>query len=364
MRATLDRTDLLRALSRVRAALSPTTIPIMSTVLLSVAGSRLALTCTDLSLQVSDSVEAADAEDGAVAVPAEMLYDVVRRLPDMARVLIEVTYATLIVRAGRSRFKLPALPPSDFPSFPTRPQESVAFDLPGADLARMIEGTLFAAAKDDPRTYLRSLHLAPAGSYLRATATDGRRLAQVDAALPGGAQRAPPVTLPVGACAAILGAIGECAAAVTLSPTLATFAIGTATVTTKLIDGTFPDMSRVIPLGNDRRFEVARASLLGAVNRVQAVARDHCVRLKLGEGRLHLSVADAATGAEAEEEIDVDYEGEEVAIGLNSRLLADVVEHVAGELVRVAIGDAATPMLVEGAEDEGSLYVVMPMRVP
>jgi DNA polymerase-3 subunit beta len=367
MRATLDRTDLLRALSRVRGALRVSETPILGTALLAVAAGRLALTCTDLSLQVSDSVEATDALDGAAAVPAEMLYAVVRRLPDMARVLVEGAPdgTSVAVRAGRSRFKIPALPAEDFPAFPVQPGGSVVFTVPGADLARMVDGALFAAAKDDFRRYLCGLHLAPVGTLLRATGTDGRRLAQVDAALPVGAKAAPPVTLPHGACAAVLGAVRATGgdAAVTLSTTLASFVVGTATISTKLIDGEYPDTSRVIPLANDKRFEVGRAALLGMVDRVQAVARDHCVRLALGDGRLSLSVTDEKTGAEAEEDAEVDYDGDEVAVGLNSRLLAEVVEHVAGELVRVAIDDDRTPVLIEGAEDGGSLFVLMPMRI-
>jgi DNA polymerase III subunit beta len=364
MRATVDRTDLLRALSRVRAALSASDVPILGTALLSVTGGRLALACTDLSLQVTDSAEVADGEDGAAAVPVEMLYDVVRRLPDMAQVLLEDQDGRINLKAGRSRFKLPALSAADFPLFPAQPGGEATFVVPGADLVRMIEGALFAAADKDPRSYLCGLHLAAEGSFLRATGTDGRWLAQVDAPLPGGAATAPPVTLPRAACAAILGAARAGAdVRVTLSRTRAVFETGTAVITTKLVGGEYPDVSRVIPLANDLRFEANRAALLGVVGRVQAVARDHCVRLTLGGGVASFSVLEEKTGAEAHEDVPVDYDGDEVVVGLNSRLLMGVVEHVAGELVRVSIADDQTPVLVEGVEDGGGLYVVMPMRL-
>lgn len=367
MQLALDRTDLLRALGRVRDAVRASDNPILSGVLLTAsAAGQLSITGTDLSVQVTSTLPADVAEPGSLVVPAATLWEVARRLPDLARVQASTPKeGSLLLRAGRSRLTLPCLPPEDFPAFPI--VEGTQYRLPPADLARLLD-VAHAAARDDPRVYLRGAHLSAAGGVLRMVATDGHRLSQVDAPLPQGAEGALAVTVPAATLALLRRLVeGETEdAVVAVSSTLIQVQMSSTTLVSKLVDGPFPDVTRVIPLANEGVFEVRRADLAAAVARVRAVAgeRGHLVRVRVEQDKLVLSVVDDGTGGSAEEDLDAEYGGDPIDVGLNSRYLTEALDHAGGEVVVVSVGGSRDPVLLAGKDDERALQVLMPMRLP
>ncbi len=260
MKATLERTDLLKSLTHVhRVVERRNTIPILSNVLLRADGGAINLKATDLDLEIVESVPAMIELPGATTVPAHMFYDIVRKLPEGSQVVLETTSdnATLEIRAGRSKFTLQMLPETDFPDL-TAGDFSHGFALTGADIRKLIDATQFAISTEETRYYLNGiyLHTVDAGSGLqfRAVATDGHRLAQAEVPAPSGSAGMPGIIVPrktVGEIQKLLEN-PEANVQVELSDTKIRLTTGSVILTSKLIDGTFPDYGRVIPQNNDK----------------------------------------------------------------------------------------------------------------
>ena len=372
MRVTVERAALLRSLGHVhRVVERRNTIPILSNVLLRSEGSGLQLRATDLDIEVTESVPADVSDPGATTVPAHVIYDIVRKLPEGAQVSLETggESGQMTIRSGRSRFALGALPEGDFPDLAAGEMPH-GFEIASADLKRLIDKTQFAISTEETRYYLNGiyLHAGQAGGIrvLRAVATDGHRLARVEMALPAGAEEIPGVILPRKTVIELHKLIAETDAPVqvSLSSSKVRFAVGDVTLTSKLIDGTFPDYERVIPTGNDKVMEVDRAEFTAAVDRVATISTDksRAVKLSLGRNLLTLTASSPDAGA-AEEEIAVRYSGAAIEIGFNARYLLDIAEQIEGEGARFRMADAAAPTLVEDIADQSALYVLMPMRV-
>jgi DNA polymerase-3 subunit beta len=304
-------------------------------------------------------------------VPAHTIYDIVRKLPDGAQVSLEGGGETtqLTVRSGRSRFVLQTLPATDFPDlaageFPHR------FELKSADLRRLIEKTQFAISTEETRYYLNGIYLhtldVDGEARMRAVATDGHRLARVELPAPSGAAGMPGVILPrktVGEVQKLLDD-AEAMVSVELSTAKVRFTVGPVVLTSKLIDGTFPDYARVIPTGNDKRLIVERGDFAAAVDRVSTISseRGRAVKLSLSERRLVLTVTNPDSGT-ATEEIEVEYEAEPLDIGFNSRYLLDIAGQLEGDTALLRLADPGSPTLVQDREGAAALYVLMPMRV-
>lgn len=378
MRATVERSHLLRSLSHVhRVVERRNTIPILSNVLLRADGGKLTLKATDLDLEVTETVAAEIGQAGATTVPAHILHDIVRKLPDGAEVSLDTgDGAQLVLKSGRSRFTLQILPESDFPDlttgeFPTR------FALPAATLKKLIDRTQFAISTEETRYYLNGiyLHVVTVGKkpMLRAVATDGHRLAQAQVDAPAGSEKMTGVIVPrkaVGEIQKLVEGGGETNVDVELSDTKVRVTIpassggGDVVLTSKLIDGTFPDYGRVIPQGNDKIMKVARAEFADAVDRVSTISseRGRAVKLGLSDGKMTLSVNNPDSGS-AVEEVGVDYAGDDIEIGFNSRYLLDVAGQLETGNAEFRFADPGSPTLIldDGAAD--ALYVLMPMRV-
>ena len=372
MKVTIERAELLKSLGHVhRVVERRNTIPILANVLVRAEKSALSLKATDLDLEVIESISAEVAPAGSTTVPAHMFYDIVRKLPEGSQVVLESSSdrAVLAIRAGRSRFTLQTLPESDFPDLAAGDMTH-KFTLPGADLKRLIDKTQFAISTEETRYYLNGIYLHVAGSgkaqTLRAVATDGHRLAQTDLPLPAGAAGMPGVIVPRKTVTEVQRLIEDSEAEITieLSSAKIRFSIGDVVLTSKLIDGTFPDYQRVIPSGNDKELVIDKKDFEAAVDRVSTVSseRGRAVKLSLSAGKLILSVTNPDSGS-ATEEIEVEYDSDPIDIGFNSRYLLDIAAQLDGEVAVLRLADPGSPTLIEDKDAKGALYVLMPMRV-
>jgi DNA polymerase-3 subunit beta len=372
MKVTVERAELLRSLSHVhRVVERRNTIPILANVLLRADNAKLAFKATDLDLEVIETVAAEVNPGGVTTVPAHMFYEIVRKLPEGAQIVLEATgdRAVMSIRAGRSRFTLQTLPESDFPDLAAG-DLTHKFAVGAADLKRLIDKTQFAISTEETRYYLNGIYLHTAGAgkglMLRAVATDGHRLAQFELGAPPGAEGMPGVIVPrktVGEVQRLIDS-GEGEVLVELSQSKIRFTLGSVVLTSKLIDGTFPDYSRVIPLGNDKQLEVDKKEFEQAVDRVSTVAseRGRAVKLALSAGRLVLSVTNPDSGT-ATEELEVGYDADPLDIGFNSRYLLDIAAQLEGDTAVLKLADPGSPTLLADKEARGALYVLMPMRV-
>jgi DNA polymerase-3 subunit beta len=372
MRLVIERRDLLEALGHVTSVVERrTTIPILSNVLLRAGERGLEFKATDLEREVIEQAPADVATPGAATVPAHMLHDIVRKLPDGAQVDIrrDPEKERVTIAAGQARFALQALPAEDFPDLAAG-ELTHTFELAAHELKRLIDKTRFAISTEETRYYLNGiyLHTATGGSttMLRAVATDGHRLAQVELPCPDGAAGMPGVIIPrktVHELRRLLDDAGD-GVRVGVSPAKIRFEMDTVTLTSKLIDGTFPDYGRVIPVGNDKEMKVSNAEFMSAVDRVSTIAseRGRAVKLAIQPDKLVLSVNNPEGGS-ATEELGVDYGSTPLEIGFNARYLLDIAGQLEGDHARFMLADPGSPTMVKDVGDETALYVLMPMRV-
>jgi DNA polymerase-3 subunit beta len=372
MKVTLERSALLKSLGHVhRVVERRTTIPILSNVLLSAGGGGLQLKATDLDLEVTETVPADVGRAGATTLPAHTLYEIVRKLPDGAQVSLETgeENSQLQLRSGRSRFNLQSLPESDFPDLAAGDMTH-HFKLPAADLKRLLDKTQFAISNEETRYYLNGvfMHVAESGEkpVLRAVATDGHRLARLETPAPAGAAGMPGVIVPRKAVAEVQKLIEdpEMDVGVELSAQKIRFTLGAVVLTSKLIDGAFPDYARVIPAHNDKFLTVERREFADAVDRVSTISseRGRAVKLAVTEGKLILSVTNPDSGS-AVEEVEVDYDAPPLEIGFNARYLIDIASQLDSDTALFKLNDAGSPTIVQDRDGASALYVLMPMRV-
>ena len=380
MKVTVERATLLKCLAHVQSVVERrNTIPILSNVLIearanSQGGGGLRLMATDLDLQVVETVAAHVASPGATTVSAHTLFDIARKLPEGAQVELTVAADKMTVTADRYRSNLATLPRDDFPviaetDLPTK------FSLDADVLRDIIDGTRFAISTEETRYYLNGIFLhVVAGEVpkFRAVATDGHRLARIEIDMPEGAKGMPDVIVPRKCVAEVRKLLDEVdgPVEVQLSASKIRFKLGPdgsngAVLTSKLIDGTFPDYSRVIPTANDRLLKIDRKSLAQGVDRVAAIAtteKTRAVKIALGHDKVTLSVTSPENGT-ASEEIPADYTSPEFEVGFNYRYLLDILDQVDSDLVEVHLADAAAPTLIRVNDASAALYVLMPMRV-
>jgi DNA polymerase-3 subunit beta len=375
MKLTIERAALLRSLGHVQRVVERrNTIPILSNVLFRAKGDALSLTATDMDLEIVETVAAEVARAGAATAPAHTLYDIVRKLPDGSQVEIDGGDGGMItLRSGRSQFKLGCLPVEDFPQM-SGTDVSHSFTVAAGDLRTLIDRSRFAISTEETRYYLNGIYLHAAkartgGSdipVLRAVATDGHRLARVEMPLPAGAEGIPGVIVPRKTVGEIRNLIDEAASGIeiAMSETKIRFTLDGITLTSKLIDGTYPDYERVIPTGNDKILEVDAKAFAAAVDRVATISteKSRAVKLSLDRGSVVLSATSPEAGS-AQEEIEVSYDAGPLEIGFNSRYLLDITQQIEGDGARFAMADPASPTVVRDVADPSALYLLMPMRV-
>jgi DNA polymerase-3 subunit beta len=373
MRVILERSNLLKSLNHVhRVVERRNTIPILSNVLLSAEGvATLEMKATDLDLEVTEATPAKVERGGATTVPAHLLYDIVRKLADGAEVMLKTDEDgnAMTVTSGRSSFRLQCLPQSDFPEL-SAGSFSHIFRLDSVALKGLIEKTQFAISTEETRYYLNGIYLhthdADGKLKLRSVATDGHRLARAEIDAPAGSEGMPGIIIPRKTVSELQKLVDDPDIAVTteLSDTKIRFTIGSVVLTSKLIDGTFPDYQRVIPTGNDKKLIIDRQSFAAAVDRVSTISseRGRAVKLSIGEGQVTLAVNNPDSGS-ATEELAADYSSDAIEIGFNAKYLLDVAAQLTGTEAKFMLADAGSPTLIHDMADETTLYVLMPMRV-
>jgi len=372
MKLTIERAALLKALGHVQSVVERrTTIPILSNVLLRAEAGRLALAATDMDLEIVEQVAGRIERDGRTTAPAHTLYDIVRKLRDGSQVEIETLGERneMVLRSGRSTFTLACLPPEDYPVM-SAGELPHNFSLSAAELRTLIDRTRFAISTEETRYYLNGIYLHATKNnevpVMRAVATDGHRLARVEMTAPEGAAGMPGVIVPRKAVLELRKLVeeGDEEVQVALGETKIRCTIGDAALTSKLIDGTFPDYDRVIPANNDKMLEVPRKEFAEAVDRVSTISseRSRAVKLAIDRGTLTVSATSPENGT-AVEEIEARYQSTPLEIGFNSRYLLDITDQMEGEYANFAMSDAGSPTLVRDSGDATALYVLMPMRV-
>jgi len=372
MKIVIERALLLKSLAHVQSVVERrNTIPILSNVLLTADGAQVGLTATDMDMDIVERVACEVLVAGSTTAPAHTLYDIVRKLPDGAQIELDGAgdKERLIVRAGRSTFTLPALPVADFPLIPAEDLPH-GFILASAELKLLIDRTRFAISTEETRYYLNGIFVHAvttlAEPMLRAAATDGHRLARSQLPLPEGAAGMPGVILPRKMVGELRKLIDETdlPIQIALSDTRVRFAFGDVVLSSKLIDGTFPDYERVIPAGNDKIMNVDCAEFAKAVDRVATISteKSKAVKLTMDKDKLTLSAISPDAGS-AMDELEVAYDAGPLEIGFNSRYLLDIMQQIDGGQARFRMADSASPTVVLDGEDESAIYVLMPMRV-
>ncbi|AVO37725.1 DNA polymerase III subunit beta [Pukyongiella litopenaei] len=372
MKISIERGALLKAVAQAQSVVERrNTIPILANVLIEAEGDMVRFRATDLDIEIVDDAVAQVERAGATTVAATTLHEIVRKLPDGALVTLTADSAAgrLTVDAGRSNFSLATLPKEDFPQMASTDYQT-SFTATVPVLRRLFDKSKFAISTEETRYYLNGVYMhaaeADGEKVLRCVATDGHRLARIDADLPAGAADMPGVIVPRKTVNELRKLLDddEGSIRVAVSETKIRFEAPGVLLTSKVIDGTFPDYMRVIPQANPRRMEVDASAFAQAVDRVATVSseRSRAVKLLMEDDRLVLSVNAPDSGA-AEEELPVAYGDERLEIGFNAKYLHEIASQVDRENAVFLFNSAGDPTLMREGNDPSAVYVVMPMRV-
>lgn len=367
MNLTIAQADLAAAIARiVRVVERKNTIPILSNLLLTAAGEALTLTATDLDIEATTHAPASITAAGTTTLPAGVLADIVRKVDKGATITLTIDDTRATLRAGRSRFVLATLPPVDFPALAAG-DLTHTFTLPAADLSRLIARTEHCVSTEETRYYLNGIFLhRRAEDHLAAVATDGHRLALATLPAPEGSADMPGVIIPrktVGEIATLLKDAAVEPVNIALSAQKIRIQCGVTTLTSKLIDGTFPDYQRVIPSATPTTTaDLPREDMAAAIERVATVAseRGRGVRLTFGDAGLTLDIREGDTNAE--DTLPIGHEGQDIVIGFNHAYLTGLLARIPGETARLAMTGPGNPALLTTAAEPDGLTVLMPMR--
>ncbi|MEJ0063038.1 MAG: DNA polymerase III subunit beta [Alphaproteobacteria bacterium] len=371
MKLTIERSALLKSLGHAQSVVERrNTIPILANVLIRAESQAVSFAATDMDLEFIESASAEIGRGGTVTAPAHTLYEIVRKLPEGAQVELNAANSNqLTLAAGRSHFKLGCLPVEDFPQM-SEGELKHKFTFSAQDLRTIIDRTRFAISTEETRYYLNGIYLHATRAnnidVLRAVATDGHRLARIEIPAPQGAKNIPGVIIPRKTIQEIRKLLDEVSGAVEIgiSETKIRFAFGSVVLTSKLIDGTFPDYEKVIPSGNDKMLDVEARAFASAVDRVATIASEktRAVKLSLSPGHMTITASSPEAGS-ASEELEAKYDGPLIDIGFNARYLLDITQQIEGDGLRLMLADAAAPVIAQDTTDASALYVIMPMRV-
>ena len=375
MEFKINSTDLLKALSHIHGIVEVRhTLPILSNIILEAKDDKLILSSTNLDIYCSDKIRAEVLKSGEVSVSAVTFFEIIKRLPSGSEVLMIMEEGENEIRltCGRSKFNLSTLKTDDFPII-SDSDLSTNFVLSADELIRIIDKTKFAVSNEETRYYLNGifLHKAERNSiqFLRAVATDGHRLAQYDIPLPQGAEDITGIIIPKKTIYELRKVLDDANGdvSVSLNENKIKFSFNDLKVVSKVIDGTFPDYTKVIPQKNDKNFKTNNSDLKNAIDRVSAVAaneesKSKAIKFCIENNSLSLSVESQSKGS-ANEMIDVNYSGDKVDIGFNSKYIIDICNEVDGDEISISLSDSISPAIILDKTDENLFFVLMPMRI-
>jgi len=374
MKLTIPRKELLDVLSHMQSVVERrNTLPVLANVMLRASDNILKVVATDLELEIDEEVSADVQEGGATTVSAHLFHDIVRKMENAASIQLDNTAdpSKLIVKAGRSRFTLATLTAEDFPTLSAGDLPH-RFSLSATDLRFMVDRTRFAISNDDTRYYLNGiyLHVTPAEedkvSVMRAVATDGHRLARCEITVPIGAESIPGIIIPKKTVNELRKLLADSTAdvSVQMSSNKVQFRFDKVKMTSKLIDGSFPDYERVVPINNNKVLMVPTRAFTEAVDRVATISSEktRAVKLILKTDILTLTASSPEQG-NAQEEMEVSYGSDPIEIGFNFRYLLDITQQIEGDGAEFVLADGASPTIVRDPANINTLYVLMPMRV-
>ena len=372
MKFIIERSTLLKTLSHVQSIVEKrNTIPVLSNVKIEALGDGISFKATDMDTEITEITDAKIIEQGATTAPAHMLYDIIRKLSDSSEV--QLTFpdekGQLSIASGRSKFSLSTIAVEDFPVI-SGDELPINFTMAREELKDVIDRTQFAVSTEETRYYLNGLyvHAKTEGqtNVLRVVATDGHRLACVESPLPNGAEKMSGVIVPRKTVAEVRKLLDDTKAEVIsigLSENKIRFILEDVTLTSKLIDGTYPDYERVIPTDNDKILEIKVKDLSSAVDRVSVVAeRTRAIKLITGKNHVVLTTSSPDLGS-ALEELEAKYEHEALEVGYNFRYLLDILAEIKGDDVKISFSDGSSPSVIHDTSDASAIYVLMPMRV-
>jgi len=364
----LNRDDLLKSLSQVSGVVERRqTLPILANVLLNIRNSTLFITATDLEVELRTQTLVSNTdEDLDLTIPARKLLDICKALPDGADISITIDKQQVTLKSGRGRYTLGTLPATDFPGVePKALADRIV--LKEKDLKFVIDKTHFAMAQQDVRYYLNGMLLDLSNDIFRTVATDGHRLAMAELAMPSGTEISTQIILPRKAIIELTRLLSESDDDVTIeigSNHIRLIFKNGVVFTSKLIDGRFPDYQRVMPSGQTKTAVVNRLELKQALVRASILSNEKYrgIRFKINNSKIEL-LAHNPEQEEAEEEVEVQYEGDELTIGFNVGYLTDVLNVVSTEDIHIALVDANSSCLLTASDSDACKYIVMPMRL-
>ncbi|WP_305045492.1 DNA polymerase III subunit beta [Geoalkalibacter sp.] len=372
MKFKIEKQVFLKALGRVQAIVErKNTIPVLANVLIDAVGETITLTATDLEVGMRATYPATIEDSGRITVSAKKLFEIVRELPEGEISFRAKENCWIEIRCGKALFNLVGLSPEEFPFFPAANNPETII-LSSAELGRMIEKTAFAMSTDETKYNLNGIFFRATedndGSFLNLVATDGHRLAKIASPLTA----PPPAELQRGAIFPRKGIFelkklaeeGAEDIHLTFMDNSAQIAKGHTTLIMRLIDGQFPDYERVIPKANDQTAEISTEDFLHALRRMSTLASEKSkgVRIALKPDQLEISSSNPELG-DGREDLEVSYQGQEVAIGFNARYLLDILQTHTEEKILFKIKDNLSPALITGDSEKNYLAVIMPMRL-
>ena len=358
MRLTIEQHTLSALLSRVLNAVEKrNTIPVLANILLKADGNTLTAVATDLDLEVTTTAEATVTTAGATTVNAATLSAIVAKLTKGKLVTLAVADGVLQVTSGRSNLSLATLPIEDFPHLASAEYTST-FNAPQDQVQRLLDLSSFAMSTEETRYYLQGVYLHSVNGKARAVATDGHRLAQIDCQLEA---EFPGVIVPRKTVALVRGLLGDGDCVVSVSETKVKVDLGHTVVVSKVIDGTFPDYTRIIPTSHKSEVVVSAADVKQAAALVSLVSGEKVRAVKVGVSGAVLTLT-VRSGAEVGvEEVDAVLTGDDVEAGFNSKYLADILQQCNGDNAVFRFNSGLDPVVIRPEDDPLSLFVCMPM---
>ncbi len=366
MNFKIEKNNFIKTLQKVQGIVEKkNTMPVLANVLIEAKDNSINILATDLEIFIKDSVEAEVTEEGTVTVNAKKLYEIVKELPEKEIDIKLGAGEKLTIKSGKSRFNILGLPAKEFPSFPEIEEDKLK-KVDSEVLGKMIEKTSFAVSTDETRYNINGFYIEKDKDVIRMVTTDGHRLAVIEsktADVPAGDRG---VILPRKGVSEIKKLLDEKEGDFLLAITekSATAKNGNTVINIRLIDGEFPDYKQVVPKDNDKRIKTNKEDFLSALKRVSLLSSDRIkgVKFLIKEGRAYFSSSSPDIG-DADEDIAVEYNGEEIEVAFNAKYFIDALEATDGTEVTLLLKDSLSPGILEPTENKDYKYIIMPMRL-